>query len=85
MGEECDEVQLTVLVPPADVFLRDVMASSSDPGLHALDMQLRAGKAHVPEMNCDPLCVSLCEKVRNCTSIEGGLECEIEALVDRSL
>ena len=43
MGEECDEVQSTVLVTPADVFLRDVMASPPDPGLYALDMQLRAG------------------------------------------
>lgn len=68
---------------PMDVLGGDVVAAASDSMLHAFDVQLRTGKANVPDINLDAVGRGLSEEARNCIGAERGFEGEVFALGDR--
>ena len=42
VGKQRDEIETTMFVAPMNVVRRDVVPTSTDPGLHTLDVQFRA-------------------------------------------
>lgn len=85
VGEQRDEVETAMFVAPMDVVRRDVVPASADSGLHARDVQFRAGQSHVPDMRLDAL--FCCSGKEACDGIpaEGGLKGKIQAIFDRPL
>ena len=53
VGQEFDEVESAMFVALADLCCGNVMAASTDPRLHACDMEFRTGKASVPHMDLE--------------------------------
>src|SRR5712692_6880044 len=82
MRKKRDEIEPAVVVAPADIRLRNVVAAHAHSRSHAFDMKLGTGKPRVPDINLDALRCGSCEQPRNRISPEGSLEGKIEAFHD---
>ena len=72
-----------MFVAPMNVVRRDVVPTSTDPGLHTLDVQFRTGQPHVPDVHLDALFSGLNKKACDGVPAEGGLEGKLKAFIDR--
>jgi hypothetical protein len=77
LRQQLDEVQTAVFKAPMDVLGGDVVAAASDSMLHSFDVQLRTGKANVPDINLDAVGRGLREEARNRVGAERSLKSEV--------
>src|SRR5207245_10970077 len=82
-GQQLDEVQSAVTIAAADVGFGNVMAAAANASTHALDVELCACEAGVPDVNLDAPARCRREQLRNGAAAERRLEREVEALGDR--
>ena len=83
LGHELDLIEKAPCVSLTNSFLRNIVPTSLETGVHARYVQLGVSETDIPDAHLDSRLHGLFQKRRDRSSAKGGLKSIVKAFVDR--